>query len=72
MTMDDIKEILDVSDDDLNKYLLGLEEKGLVGLYRNKRGQLALARVNFKGLAQANPPEYYKYIPQWADLNDTF
>ena len=70
--MEDIKEILDVSDADLEKYLLILEEKGLAGLYRNKRGQLALARVNYKGLTQANPPEYYKYMPTWIDPNDMF
>ena len=72
MTMEDIKEILDVSDADLEKYLLSLEEKGLAGLYRNKRGQLALARVNYKGLTQANPPEYYQYMPAWIDPNDMF
>jgi len=72
MTMEDIKEILDVSDEDLNKYLLSLEEKDLVGLYRNKRGEVTLARANYKGLAQANPPEYYKYMPKWIDPNDMF
>ncbi len=72
MTMEDIKEILDVSDADLEKYLFILEEKGLAGLYRNKRGQLALARVNYKGLTQANPPEYYRYMPAWIDPNDMF
>lgn len=72
MTMDDIKELLDISDDELNKYLAGLEEKDLVSLYRDKRGRVAMARVNYKGLAEANPPEYYRYFPQWIDPSDMF
>ncbi|MFC1864881.1 acyl-CoA dehydrogenase family protein [Chloroflexota bacterium] len=72
MTIEDIKELLDGSDEDLNKYLLILEEKNLAGLYRDRRGKVALARVTYKGLSQANPPEYYKYMPQWADEKDIF
>ncbi len=72
MTMEDIKELLDVSDENLNKHLLSLEEKGLGNLYRDKRGAIALARATYKGLAQANPPEYYKYIPAWVDKKDIF
>lgn len=72
MTMEDIKELLDVSDEDLDKYLLSMEEKGLVGLYRDRRGAVALARVTYKGLSQAHPPEYYKYMPSWVNQKDMF
>ncbi|HEX75838.1 MAG TPA: acyl-CoA dehydrogenase [Dehalococcoidia bacterium] len=72
MSMEDIKELLDVSDEDLNKHLLSLEEKGLVGLYRDRRGAIALARATYKGLAQAKPLEYYRYIPAWVDKKDVF
>ncbi len=72
MTMEDIKELLDVSGEDLDKHLLSLEEKGLVGLYRDRRGAVALARVTYKGLSQAHPPEYYKYMPSWVNQKDMF
>jgi CTP-dependent riboflavin kinase len=68
----DLKERLDVSEEDLNKYLLGLEEKELVGLYRGKNGEIALARATYAGLAKANPLEYYRYVPEWADKKDIF
>lgn len=72
MTMEDIKEQLEVSDEDLNKSLLSLEKRSLVGLYRDRRGAVALARATYQGLSQANPPEYYRYIPQWVNQNDMF
>ena len=72
MTMNDIKELLDVNDEDLNKYLVSLEEKGVASLYRDKRGTVSVARVTLKGLSQANPPDYYKYMPSWVGLEDMF
>ncbi len=64
MTMEDIKEWLDVSDDDLVKYLESLEKQGLAGCYRTRKG-IGMARVTYKGLQKANPPEYYRYVPSW-------
>ena len=72
MTPDDLKELLDISDADLEKYLLSLEEKGLAGTYRDRRGNLALARISLKGLSQANEPEYYRYVPSWVNTDDLF
>ena len=72
MTLDDIKELLDISDEDLGKYLVSLEEKDVASLYRDKRGNIALARITLKGLPIANPPEYYKYMPDWVGLEDMF
>jgi len=72
MTIEDIKGLLAVNDEDLKKHLVSLEEKGLVSLYRDRRGTIALARATYKGLAQANPPEYYKYIPEWVAKKDVF
>jgi hypothetical protein len=71
MTPTDMKERLDISDEDLNKHLLSLEKQGLAALHRDKRG-IALARATYPGLAKAHPPEYYRYIPDWADPRDIF
>lgn len=71
MTMEDIKEWLDVSDEDLKRFLEDLEKQGYAGLYRTRKG-ISLARVTYKGLQKANPPEHYRYIPEWADQGDVF
>jgi hypothetical protein len=71
MTPADMKEQLDISDEDLNKHLLSLEKQGLAALHRDKRG-IALARASYSGLAKAHPPEYYRYIPDWASPQDIF
>ena len=72
MTLDDLNERLDVSADDLNKYLSGLEEKGLASLHRGKKETDLLARATYEGLAKANPAEFYKYIPSWVNEADMF
>ncbi len=71
MTLDDIREWIELSDDDLTKYLQSLEARGHAGLYRTRQG-IALARVTLTGLKAAHPPEYYQYIPKWADKKDLF
>ena len=71
MTWEDLKEWMDLSDEDLKVYLEGLEAQGLVGLYRSRKG-IALARVTLTGLQKAHPPEYYRSIPDWADPRDMF
>jgi len=71
MTMVDIKEWLDVSDEDLTRFLEDLEKQGFAGLYRTRKG-ISLARVTYKGLQKANPPEHYRYIPEWANQGDVF
>lgn len=71
MTMEDIKEWLDIADEDLARYLESLEKQGFAGLYRSWKG-IGRARVTYKGLQKANPPEYYRYIPAWADPKDVF
>jgi hypothetical protein len=72
MTMDDIKDLIDVDEENLNKYLLSLEEKDLANLYRDRRGAVSLARATYKGLAQANPQAYYRRIPEWVNEEDIF
>jgi hypothetical protein len=71
MTMDDIREWLEITDADLIKYLEILEAAGKAGLYRTRQG-IALARVTLAGLQLAHPPEYYRYIPEWAKAEDMF
>ncbi len=72
MTMEDMKELVEIPAQDLSTYLLSLEKQGLVGLFRGRRGDIALARITYKGLSQANAGEHYRYMPDWIDMKDMF
>ncbi len=62
----DMKEILtSATDAQLDKILETLETQGLVHLYRDRRGTIALAKATYKGLKKANPLEHYKWFPDW-------
>lgn len=72
MTLSDVKQFLDVSDNVLLKYLSVLEEKGLAAQWKNKKGQVELVRATLKGIKEANPPEYYRHMPSWVLPKDIF
>jgi len=73
MSRTDIKErFASVSDDQLNQLLSSLETKGLVKLYKDRRGNVALAKATYKGLRQAKPPEYYQWYPEWINKDLLF
>jgi alkylation response protein AidB-like acyl-CoA dehydrogenase len=61
-----------VSDDQLDKLLTSLEAKGLVKLYKDRRGAIALAKATYKGLKEAKPLEHYKWFPDWIDKDMLF
>ncbi len=66
MSRSAMKEILaKATDEHLDKVLESLEAKGLVHLYRDRRGTIALAKATYKGLKKANPLEHYKWFPEW-------
>ena len=66
MSRNDMKERLpSIDDEQLDKLLTSLEAKGLVKLYRDRRGNIALAKATYKGLKEAKPLEYYKWFPEW-------
>jgi len=61
-----------VNDEQLDKILMPLETKGLVKLYRDRRGNIALAKATYKGLRKARPPAYYKWFPEWVNKEHLF
>ncbi|MGD8506850.1 MAG: acyl-CoA dehydrogenase family protein [Candidatus Bathyarchaeota archaeon] len=66
MSKGDMKEKLTgVGDEQLDKLLTSLESKDLVRLYKDRRGNIALAKATYKGLKEAKPPEYYQWFPKW-------
>jgi len=73
MSRTDMKEKLaGVTDEQLNQALMALETKGLVKLYKDRRGNITLAKATYKGLKQAKPPEYYQWYPDWINKNLLF
>jgi len=73
MSRGDMKErLVGVSDEQLNKMLTSLEEKGLVKLYKDRRGNIALAKATYKGLKEAKPLEHYRWFPEWISKEQLF
>jgi alkylation response protein AidB-like acyl-CoA dehydrogenase len=71
MSREDLKGQFDVSDEELDRVLVSLEEKKLVKLYR-RRGIIELAKATYQGLKKANPPEYYRWFPPRVRKEDIF
>jgi alkylation response protein AidB-like acyl-CoA dehydrogenase len=66
MTREDLKERLaDVTDEKLDALLKKFESEGLVRLYRDGRGAIALVKATYAGLRKAEPSEKYKWYPDW-------
>jgi alkylation response protein AidB-like acyl-CoA dehydrogenase len=73
MSKDDMKEKLaGVGDEQLDKLLTSLEAEGFVKLYKDRRGNIALAKATYKGLKEAKPPEYYQWFPEWMNKDLLF
>jgi len=71
MSREDLKEQFDVSDEELDRVLVSLEEKKLVKLYQ-RRGTIELAKATYQGLKKANPPEYYRWFSPRVRKEDIF
>jgi len=72
MTLADIKQFLEVSNETLLGYLAALEEKGVVSQLKNRKGEVELVKATLTGISEANPAEYYKHIPSWVLPKDIF
>ncbi|HDM36263.1 MAG TPA: acyl-CoA dehydrogenase [Candidatus Syntrophoarchaeum butanivorans] len=72
MSREDIKAEFEVEDEKLDEVLVSLEEKGLVDLYRDRRGGITLAKATYQALLKQHPPEYYSWFPAWYREEDKF
>ncbi len=73
MSRQDMKEkMVGITDEQLNQMLMELENKGLVKLYKDRRGNITLAKATYKGLKTAKPSSYYQWYPDWVDKNLLF
>lgn len=64
MSIADIQEHCSLCNEKLEEILVSLEKKGLIKLYRSKKG-IQLAKATYDGLNKAHPPEYYRWFPGW-------
>jgi hypothetical protein len=71
MSREDLKEHFDVDNEELDRVILSLEGKGLVKLYRGRKG-IELVKATYEGLNQAYPPDYYQWFPSWVDEKRKF
>ncbi len=71
MAFPDMKGLFVVDDAQLEAMLTSLEQKGLVKLYRTRKG-IELAKATYEGLAKAHPPEYYRWYPSWVTKDRIF
>lgn len=73
MSRSDMKEkFASIADDQLNQLLTALEAKALVRLYKDRKGNIALAKATYKGLKQAKPLSYYQWYPDWLNKDLIF
>lgn len=71
MSREDLMAYFEVDDARLDETLTALEAKGLLKLYRDKKG-IALAKATYEGLNQAFPLDHYKWFPTWAGEDRIF
>ncbi len=71
MSREDMKDAFDVKDEQLDRVLLELEEKGYAVLIRDKKG-IALAKATYEGLGKAFPLDHYKWFPSWVKEDMVF
>jgi len=72
MSLEDLKEVFDATDEELKGTLQSMEEKGLVSTYRSRQGEIELVKATYPGLNKANPPEFYRWFPSWVRERDIF
>ena len=73
MSRGDMKErLVGTSDEQLDQLLTSLETKGLVKLYRDRRGAITLAKATYKGLKEAKPLKHYQWFPEWIRKEQLF
>lgn len=71
MSREDLTAHFDTDDARLDEVLISLEKKGLVKLFRDKKG-IALAKATYEGLEAAFPAEHYRWFPSWAKEGNVF
>lgn len=67
MTIEDVQKETDLEKEKILEIIASLEEKKLVVAFRDRRGNVIMAKANYEGLRQAYPAEHYRWFPDWFD-----
>ncbi|MHA1604240.1 MAG: acyl-CoA dehydrogenase family protein, partial [Candidatus Freyarchaeota archaeon] len=67
MTIEDIQKETGLDKDKILELITALEEKNLVATFKDRRGNVIMAKANYEGLRKAYPPEHYRWFPEWFD-----
>ena len=72
LTLQELKEQVAGTEEELTNSLTSLETQGLAKLQRDRKGAINLARATYDGLAKARPLADYHYFPAWVREEDMF
>ncbi|MGQ9723236.1 MAG: acyl-CoA dehydrogenase family protein [Candidatus Jordarchaeum sp.] len=68
MAVDDCEKETGLPKDKILELWAKLEEKGLIVTFKDRRGNVILAKANYKGIRKAYPLDHFKWFPDWFDV----
>jgi alkylation response protein AidB-like acyl-CoA dehydrogenase len=67
MTLEDLEKETGLEKIKLLGLVASLEKKNLVATFKDRRGNVIMAKANYEGLRKAYPAEHYRWFPDWFD-----
>jgi alkylation response protein AidB-like acyl-CoA dehydrogenase len=67
MTVEDLEKETGLEKGKVLEFVASLEKKNLVATFKDRRGNVIMAKANYEGLRKAYPAEYYRWFPDWFD-----
>ncbi len=68
MTVDDVEKETGLGKDKILELWANLEQKGLIVTFKDRRGNVMMAKANYDGIRKAYPLDHYKWFPDWFDI----
>ncbi|MEM3526550.1 MAG: acyl-CoA dehydrogenase, partial [Candidatus Jordarchaeaceae archaeon] len=68
MTVEDCEKETGLKKEEILKLWAKLEEKKLIVTFKDRRGNVVMAKANYAGIRKAFPLEHYKWFPDWFDV----
>jgi hypothetical protein len=67
MTVEDLEKETGLEKVKVLELVASLEKKNLVATFKDRRGNVIMAKANYEGLRKAYPEEHYRWFPDWFD-----
>jgi alkylation response protein AidB-like acyl-CoA dehydrogenase len=68
MAVDDCEKETGLAKDKILELWAKLEENKMIVTFKDRKGNVTMAKANYTGIRKANPLEYYKWFPDWFDI----